>query len=232
MRVWRALPLLVCTALAACGGAPQSKTADTANTMSNDLLDPATEMARRWGTVFTDSAVRARAAKDLGYTIAPMTAGPSGRFTAKSDPQVIVIRQSPIETRSTLEASGVSADLVDRYIFTFDTTGDDGRDTTTASDIDKTPLRVLSGFLGRFDVQPTDPIKAAIKSLQPIDAALAGARIVFDPGPVADPKRKRNRSSTITIIRPGAKNPTVPQDQAAQDQATHVKAIHVKATRK
>ena len=41
--------------------------------MSNDLLDPAKEMARRWGTVFTDPSILTQAAKDLGYTIAPMT---------------------------------------------------------------------------------------------------------------------------------------------------------------
>jgi hypothetical protein len=177
-------------------------------------------MARRWGTVFTDADIRTRAAKDLGYTIGPMTAGAPGSFAAKSDEQVIQLARSPIKTRSTLEASGTKANLVDRYVFIFASTGDDGRDSKSASDADKTPLRVLSGFLGRFDVQPTDPIKAAMKSLEPVDIALPGARIIFDPGPVADPKYKRNRSSMVTIIRPGAKNPTVNSEQAAQDKAT------------
>ena len=225
MKIARALPMILCAALAACGGAPVSNTVDAANMMANDLLDPAKEMARRWGTVFTDADLRVRAAKDLGYAIGPMTAGAPGTFAAKSDEQVIQLPRSPIKTRSTLEASGTKADLVDRYVFTFTSTGDDGRDSKSASDADKTPLRVLSGFLGRFDVQPTDPIKAAIKAMQPIDAALPGARIVFDPGPVADPKYKRDRSSMITIIRPGAKNSTTAQDQtvpanAAQDKAT------------
>ena len=225
MKIARALPMILCAALAACAGAPVSNTVDAANMMSNDLLDPAKEMARRWGTVFTDPAIRTQAAKDLGYTIAPMTEGAPGSFTAKSDEQVIQLPRSPIKTRSTLEASGTTADLVDRYVFTFTATGDDGRDSKSASDVDKTPLRVLSGFLGRFDVQPTDPIKAGIKSLQPVDVSLPGARIVFDPGPIADPEHKRNRSAMVTIIRPGAKSPTVPQDQtvpakAAQDKAT------------
>lgn len=229
----RALPVMLCAALAACGGgAPVSNTVETANMMSNDLLDPAKEMARRWGTVFTDADIRTRAAKDLGYTIGPMTAGAPGTFAAKSDKQVIQLPRSPIKTRSTLEASGTKADLVDRYIFTFTSTGDDGRDTAVASDVDKTPLRVLSGFLGRFDVQPTDPIKAGIKSLQPVDVALPGARILFDPGPVANPKRKRNRTSMVTIIRPGAKNPTVPQDQTVPAQAAPEQAAKDKATRK
>ena len=218
MQAWRALPVMACAALAACGGAPASKTADPANMMSNDLLDPAKEMTRRWGTVFKDAEIRARAAKDMGYAIGPMTPAAPGSFVAQSGKQLIELPRSPIKTASTLEVSGTSADLVDRYVFTFTSTGDDGKETKAASDVDKTPLRVLSGFLARFDVQPTDPIKAAIKSLESVDAALPGARIVYDPGPVADPKHKRNRSSMITIIRPGAKNPT--QAQAAPDTAT------------
>ena len=224
MKTARALPMILCAALAACGGTPASKPADTANAMSNDLLDPAKEMARRWGTVFTDAALRTSAAKDLGYTLPPMTETAPGAFSAKSGEQVIQLPRSPIKTRSTMEASGTKAELVDRYVFTFTATGDDGRDNKSASDTDKTPLRVLSGFLGRFDVQPTDPIKAGIKSLEPVDVSLLGARIVFDPGPVADPKHKRNRSSMITIIRPGAKNPTVTADQAAPEQAAKDKA--------
>ncbi len=232
MTAWRALPMILCAALAACGGAPVSNTIDAAKMMSNDLLDPAKEMARRWGAVFTDADIRTRAAKDLGYTIGPMTARAPGTFAAKSDEQVIQLPRSPIKTRSTLEASGTKADLVDRYVFTFTSTGDDGRDSKSASDADKTPLRVLSGFLGRFDVQPTDPIKAGIKSLQPVDVSLPGARIVFDPGPIADPKHKRNRSAMVTIIRPGAKNPTVPHDQTVPANAAPEQAAKDKATRK
>ncbi len=232
MKAVRALPMILCAALAACGGAAVSKPADPANMMSNDLLDPAKEIARRWGTVFTDPAIRARAAKDMGYTIGPMTAGAPGTFAAKSDEQVIQLPRSPVKTRSVLEVSGTKADLVDRYVFTFTSTGDDGRDTAVATDVDKTPLRVLSGFLGRFEVQPNDPIKAGIKSLQPVDIALPGARIIFDPGPVRDPKHKRNRSTMVTIIRPGAKNPTTPQDQTVPAQAAPEQAAKDKATRK
>ena len=218
MRAWRAFPLIACAALAACGDAPASKPVDGANMMSNDLLDPAKEMARRWGTVFTDAAIRAKAAKELGYAIGPMTAAAPGRFAAESGKQLIEFPKSPIKTVSTLTVTGEKADLVDRYVFIFTATGDDGRDTKAATDVDKTPLRVLSGFLARFDVQPTDPIKVAIKALQPVDIALPGARIVFDPGAVADPKHKRNRQSMLSIIRPGAKTP--PPIQAAQDKAT------------
>ncbi|PTS87579.1 hypothetical protein DBR17_05755 [Sphingomonas sp. HMWF008] len=232
MKIARALPMILCVALAACGGAPVSNSVNAANAMSNELLDPAKEMARRWGTVFSDAELRVRAAKEMGYTIGALTAGAPGTFSAKSDEQVIQLPRSPIKTRSTLEASGTKADLVDRYVFTFTATGDDGRDNKSASDADKTPLRVLSGFLGRFDVQPTDPIKAGIKSLQPVDVSLPGARIVFDPGPVADPKHPRNRSSMITVIRPGAKNPTTPQDQTVPAPAAPVQAAKDKATRK
>lgn len=206
--------LLALLALTACGRGDAP--APVANQMSNDLLNPATEMARRWGTVFSDEPKRVAAAADLGYKIGPLRRDGDG-FAATSAEQVIVLPHSPIKTRSTLRVSGAKADLADRYVFSFDATGDDGRETKAASDVSKTPLRVLMGFLQRFETQPDDEIKSSIKSFTPITKALPGATIAYASAPPADPKHPRNRRSSITITRPGVADPaTVTKNQAAR----------------
>lgn len=202
----RSLPLFALLALAACGRGGEGVPA--ANQMSNDLLDPAQEMARRWGTVFTDAARRARAASELGYRLpAPGATGVPPTFVAHSDVQKVVIGKSPVETRTTLETIGTSAATVDRYIFRFSGSGDDGQDTGAASDVDKIPARVMLGFLQRFEVQPDDEIKVAVRGLKPIHKALPGATFDFVPEPPADPQRPRNRRSVLTITRPEAAVP-------------------------
>lgn len=197
------LPLL---ALAACGRGGED--VPVANQMSNALLDPAKEMARRWGTVFTDAARRGQAASELGYRLpAPAATGMPRAFVARSDVQKVKVGKSPVETRTTLETIGTSAATVDRYVFRFSGSGDDGRDTAVATDVDKVPARVMLGFLQRFEVQPDDEIKVAVRGLKPIHKALPGATIDFAPEPSADPQRPRNRRSVLTITRPGAAMP-------------------------
>lgn len=205
----RALPLAVCLALAGCGGGAPSASNGTAP-MQNDLLDPATEMARRWGTVFTDRPTIAAAAKDLGYKIGAMTAtGTKPAFRATSEAQIVTIERSPLKTTTVMTMAGASAERVDGYAFSFDVGGDDGRETKPATESDKVPRRVLLGFLQRFGVAPDDEIKLALKTNRPIVKALAGATIAYTPSPPADPKRKRNHRSVLTITRPGVPAPTL-----------------------
>jgi hypothetical protein len=203
-----ALPLLLIVAaapLAGCGGAHDSANLneEQAAAAQQRAPDPEKVMAERWAQIFANPKAAVAAANDFqykvpGYLPAGKDFEAKGAATYPEAPKAIAIDSSFI-------ATGAAADKLDTVVFTFDVRHK-GKVDRESAETYRVPVRVVLGFLGRFNVGPGDTILGALRRRESASAELHGVPVKVDAQPIAGGDAK-DRHITVTFTRIGASAP-------------------------
>ncbi|NYT42744.1 hypothetical protein HZY97_18360 [Sphingomonas sp. R-74633] len=203
-----ALPLLLVVAaapLAGCGRAHDATlNEEQAAAADQRAPDPEKVMADRWAQLFDHPAAVVAAANDFppfkidGYKAEKNGFAARGTATYPEKPGAVTIKAS-------FDATGATADKVETVRYTFDVLHKGSVDRA-AAEIYRYPIRLVNGFLGRFQVGPGDIINSALRRRESAKAELHGTAIVVDAQPIAGGDAK-DRHITVTFTRTGASAP-------------------------
>jgi hypothetical protein len=191
---------------ASCGG-PASQ-----NEAQPQVPDRNKVIPERWQKLFTDPTKLIAVLNQFELGNAPYAAtGGSPAFVSRGKDLNLSYKRDKTSNSVNAVVSGPDANHVDSLVITFNMTDLNDRRRSNESF-----RKVLVGVLGRFDVNPEDPVKLAMASEKPIDTPILGAhgKVEKLPIPGADIKQKYRIVVTITPPR-NTKNPPT-QDAPAR----------------
>ncbi|TPG20945.1 hypothetical protein EAH79_16100 [Sphingomonas koreensis] len=208
----RTVPLLFAPLwLAACGGASDHAAGNDAAATAgmneqqqaaaeHRAPDPAKVMADRWQTLFTQPAKVIAAANEFGYKLgdfAPAKAGTG--YAATGTEQTLPAADAPATVKTSVTAEGDSADHLQAVTFVFDTHVTGNANSPKVRETLGMPRQIVNGFLSRFELNPGDPIVAALTKFTSATVSRSGATITVDtkPGATAGPAADQHIIVTI-----------------------------------
>ena len=205
MRIAAALLLIGApAALAGCGGGHDATlNEEQAAAAEQRAPDPQKVLRDRWSQLFANPTAVVAAANELELASTPYQAQGAG-FAAKG--AVSLPREpGPVTVKAQFGAAGKTADQIDTISFTFDVASK-GKVDVRAADAYRYPLRLIIGFLQRFQVGTGDQLNAALRRFESAKADLPGASAVVDSQPIKGGDA-RDRRITVTFTRIGASAP-------------------------
>jgi hypothetical protein len=205
MRVAAALVLIAApAALAGCGTARDpAMNEQQAAAAQQRAPDPEKVMSERWAQIFAHPAAVVAAANDFDFAIPGYKTEGKG-FAARgaaSWPK----EPGAVAVKAQFAATGPSAETIDTISFAFDVTHK-GKVDRRAAELYRYPVRVVNGFLGRFEVGPGDIVNGAIRRRESAKTELHGVSAVVDAQPIKGGDAK-DRHMTVTFTRTGASAP-------------------------
>ena len=181
----RAAVLLLTTcglALGGCGSsAPKQPLNESQAAAAGVAPDSETVMKDRWRKLFGDPAAVVAAAKEFGYQLDGYKAtGAKPAYAATSPALVLPKEPGALKIRTDFAARGSEASRVDTIDFRFDVDVTRKPKSKREADDVRIPLRVVQGFLGRFQVGTGDDIRNAINQRRSDSRTLHGYVISVD----------------------------------------------------
>lgn len=204
-----AFPLLLIAApaaLAGCGGAHDKATMneEQAAAAENRAPDREKTMRDRWAQIFANPGAVVAVANDIPpLKVSPYKA--EGKGFAATGEVTLPEKPSAVTVKARFTASGTSADRIDTITYVFDVTHQ-GKPDRHAADAYRYPVRLVNGFLQRFQVGPGDTINGALQRRESARDELHGVPIVVDARPIQGGDA-RDRHITVTFTRVGASAP-------------------------
>ena len=206
MRLAAPLLLIVAAApLAGCGRAQDPNlNEEQAAAADQRAPNPEKVMAERWAQIFANPKAVVAAANDFPpFKIDGFKPEKNG-FAARGEASYPE-KPGAVTIKALFDATGATADKVDSIRYTFDVTHK-GQVDQAAAEIYRYPIRLVNGFLGRFQVGPGDVINSALRRRESAKADLHGTSIVVDAQPIKGGDAK-DRHITVTFTRTGASAP-------------------------